>query len=170
MRLGSHSSNRPSSPKFCPTCGAKLEPESMEPTADAREPHTNLIFWGLLGLGAIALLVTILTNYSTEDAIPQAHLSQTAPAVFIGDPEMYYERCGTPSKDDRQTLTNGDVQRTLVYSRDGVAIHFVLPPGQGWRAMSPYATAYPSSEAMGADAWRQRMHCLFDQNDATSDN
>lgn len=138
--------------------------------SETQEPRTNLILVCLLAFGAIALLVALLVNRPKGDAHSRFHLSQNGPANFVSDPEMYYETCGPPATDDRSTLANGDVQRTLVYSREGVSLHFILRSGQGWEAMSPYATVYPSGDSMGAEAWRQRMGCLFEENDISSDN
>ena len=139
------------------------------PKARIRE-HTNLILVCLLAFAAIALFVTVLANRPSGETYSRTHLAQNGPGNFVSDPEIYYERCGPPASDEKDTLVDGDLQRILVYSREGISLHFVLHSGQGWQAMSPYATVYPSGDIMAAEAWRQKMGCLFEEDDIPPDN
>jgi len=163
--LSWYSLRRHNSPDFCPLCGARFDPKS-----GTHEPHSNLILVCLLAFGAVALLVAIFVNYPKADTHSSPHLSQNGPGNFVSDPEMYYEMCGPPTDDNQSTLANGEVQRTLVYSREGISLHFILRSGHGWEAKSPYATVYPGGDVMGAETWRQTMGCLFEENDISSDN
>jgi hypothetical protein len=162
--LSWHGSKQPHIPEHCPRCGASLDFES-----ETLEPHTNLIFIGLLSFALIILVVTVLIYHSQANALAERRASQSHSLNFVSDPEMYYERCGAPTKDDRIMAANGDAKRTLVYSREGVSLYFILRPGQAWQPLPPYATLYPSGDIIRVDAWRQRMHCLFEEYDISSD-